>query len=214
MVDGMTLRKIRDDLWETTPFSPFDPLTTHAYLWTPPGAGNVLFYAPGDDTDFDEIESLGGVAHHYLSHRDEAGPALALVADRFGPTLHAATVERDDIAKFAEPDVLHDERTTGPGGVEVVPTPGHSPGSISYVVTGVGGERYLFTGDTVFVDGGGEWRAGLLPFSDRDALVASLDVLATLRPNLVISSAFGARGVSEVDPAEWPDIVTHTLQPA
>ena len=36
--------------------------------------------------------------------------------------------------------------------VEVLPTPGHSPGSTCYVVTGVGGERYLFTGDTIFPD--------------------------------------------------------------
>src|SRR5690606_24418384 len=57
------------------PFSAAPGLTTHAYLWTPPGGPNVLVYAPGDDADLDEIGGLGGVDHHYLSHRDEAGPA-------------------------------------------------------------------------------------------------------------------------------------------
>jgi hypothetical protein len=76
-------------------------LTTHAYLWTPPAGDAVLFYAPGSDADFDAVEALGGVGHQYLSHRDEAGPTLALLAGRFGARLHVPAAEADDIARFA-----------------------------------------------------------------------------------------------------------------
>ena len=104
------MRTVREDLWETEVFSPFAGLTTHAYLWTPSSGSNVLFYAPGDDADFDHMKELGGVAHQYLSHRDEAGPALEMVARRFGAQLHAPAVEAEDIARYAAPDVLLDGR--------------------------------------------------------------------------------------------------------
>ena len=71
------MRPIRADLWETRVDNPYPGLTTHAYLWTGGADGNVLFYGTQTDADFDQLEALGGVAHHYLSHRDEAGPMLA-----------------------------------------------------------------------------------------------------------------------------------------
>src|SRR5690348_5168259 len=130
------MRQIRDDLWETAPDSPFPGLTTHAYLWLLPGGPNVLFYATADTAEFATMEQLGGVGHQYLSHRDEAGPSLAEVADHFGATLHAPLAERREIAEFAQPGVLLDRRHVDELGIEVVPTPGHSPGSTCYLVTG------------------------------------------------------------------------------
>jgi hypothetical protein len=82
------ITQIRDDLWQTRTDSAFPGLTTHAYLWRGP-SGNVLFYSPASDADFEAIEELGGVTAQYLSHLDEAGPMLARVAARFGSRLHA-----------------------------------------------------------------------------------------------------------------------------
>lgn len=76
------MKKIRNDLWETQTYSPFPGLTKHAYLWTPPSGHNMLFYPPGTDDDFAEIEDLGGIAHQYLSHQNEASPVLAQIAQR------------------------------------------------------------------------------------------------------------------------------------
>jgi hypothetical protein len=70
------MRPIRADLWETRVDNPYPGLTTHAYLWTGGAGGNVLFYGTQTDADFDQLEALGGVTDHYLSHRDEAGPML------------------------------------------------------------------------------------------------------------------------------------------
>jgi hypothetical protein len=59
-----TMRQIRADLWETRTDSPFPGLTTHAYLWTAPSAGNAMFYSVAGDADFDQLSDLGGIAHN------------------------------------------------------------------------------------------------------------------------------------------------------
>lgn len=205
------MRQIRPDLWETRTESPFEGLLTHAYLWRPADGGNVLFYSTVTDAEHDEIERLGGVAHHYLSHADEVGPMLATVGERFGAVLHIADVEAVDAAAFRDPGATFTERHIGAAGIEVIPTPGHTPGSACFLVPGVGGERYLFTGDTIFVGQDGRWHAGLLPSSDRGELVATLELLATLEPDLVVSSAApGGVGAHTLD-RPWRDCVEEAL---
>ena len=73
------MRRISPDSWGRPNLIRRTPAcTTHAYLWTSGADGNVLFYSTvTPDSDFDNIADLGGIAHHYLSHRDEAGPMLA-----------------------------------------------------------------------------------------------------------------------------------------
>lgn len=201
------MRPIRTDLWETRVDSPFPGLTTHAYLWTGGPDGNVLLYGTLTDADFDEIEAKGGVAHHYLSHRDEAGPMVKRVAERFGAVLHAPAAELAEIGQHAHIHVPVGSRHVDGNGIEVVPTPGHSPGSTCYLVPGANGQTYLFTGDTVFVGDDGTWMAGYIPpISDAAPLAASLRILSTLRPDLVISSAFRESAV-HVPGGHWADDV-------
>jgi hydroxyacylglutathione hydrolase len=199
------MKKIRNDLWETQTYSPFPGLTTHAYLWTPPSGQNVLFYSPGTDDDFDEIEDLGGIAHQYLSHQDEASPVLAHIAQRFGARLHTPAPEVDAIRRFAEPHVQFEHRHIDEHGIEVIPTPGHTPGSTCFLVPGADASTYLFTGDTVFLADNGVWTAGFIPdVSDADALESSLKLLSTLTPDLVISSAFsGDAGAHPLGDTPW-----------
>ncbi len=208
-----TLTKIRDDLFQTQMDSPFPGLTTHAYLWRRP-AGNVLFYSPATDADFDAIDGLGGVSAQYLSHLDEAGPNLVRIADRFGRRLHAPAAELDAISKHGRVDVPLDAvRHIDGNDVEVLPTPGHSPGSTCYVATGVGGERYLFTGDTIFPAGDGTWSTFVVPGrGDAAAMQDSVKLLGTVEPDIVISSAFGGEtAIEAVDAARWSEIVDQAL---
>jgi hydroxyacylglutathione hydrolase len=200
------MRQIRDDLWETTADAPLPGLTTHAYLWTPPAGGNVLFYSVATDGDFERIAELGGIAHQYLSHQDEAGPMLDRIAERFGSSLHAPAAEESRIGRFRRPDVLVAGRHTDDNGIEVIEAPGHSPGSTAYIVHGRGGATYLFTGDTLFLTDGDRWTAGYIGgISDAADLARSVRLLGTLRPDVVISSAFmGTDGAHEVDPDDWP----------
>lgn len=204
-----TLTRIRPDLYQTRTDSPFPGLTTHAYLWTGAPNGNVLFYSPATDSEFDAIAALGGVTDQYLSHLDEAGPMLGEIARRFGSRLHAPAADAPDIARHATIDVLLSARGVDANGVEVIPTPGHSAGSTCYLVHGALGERYLFTGDTIFPTGRGDWSTFLPPGrGDAEALRASVALLGTLQPDLVIASAFaGPTAVSEVDSESWPRLV-------
>lgn len=199
------MRPIRADLWETRVDSPFPGLTTHAYLWTGGPDGNVLFYGMATDADFDDIASLGGVAHQYLSHRDEASPMLSRIADRFGATLHAPVAELLEIGQHAHVDVPLGSRHVDANGIEVIPTPGHSPGSTCYLVPGANGQTYLFTGDTIFVGDDDAWTAGYIPpISDAGPLADSLRLLATMRPDLVVSSAFPSHSAVHVVGTDWP----------
>ncbi|MEU4312589.1 MBL fold metallo-hydrolase [Nocardia sp. NPDC024068] len=200
------MRQVFPDLWETREFAVPQGPRTHAYLWTPLTGQNILFYSPGDDRDFDGLAQLGGVGRHYLSHQDEAGPMLRAVAGRFGSRLHAPAAEADAIGAFAPIDVPLAGRSVDDAGIEVIPTPGHSPGSTSYLVPGHGGRAYLFTGDTLLRYADGSWRTGYIPgYSDKEGLHAALDIFATLTPDVVVSSAFvaGAAAVHEVAPGTW-----------
>ncbi|MCT7661658.1 MBL fold metallo-hydrolase [Mycobacterium deserti] len=203
------MKQVLTDLWETRTDSPFPGLTTHAYLWT---ARNALFYSPATDADFDELTQLGGVADQYLSHRDEAGPMLQRIADRFGARLHAPVAELVEIGAHAHIDVPLGSRHVDENGVEVLPGPGHTPGSTCYQVDGAEG-TYLFTGDTLFLSDGGEWTAGFIPgMSDAEALTSTLQMLATLTPDVVISSAFqGPSAVHRIDPDGWSNLVEKAI---
>ncbi len=200
------MRQIETDLWETTEYRVAGGPTTHAYLWTAPG-GNVLFYNLGDALDVERIGRLGGVVHQYLSHLDEISPMLAQLAGRFGSTLHSSVLEADTVRRVHQPAVLVERRHVDGHGVEVIPTPGHTPGSVCFLVDGAAG-RYLFTGDTLIRGADGRWFAGYIPgYSDIDDLMATLDVLAELRPDLVASSAFtGSAGAHRLD-QPWADCV-------
>jgi glyoxylase-like metal-dependent hydrolase (beta-lactamase superfamily II) len=207
------MTQIRDDLWETRTENPFAAVTTHAYLWRGP-RGNILFYSPVTDADFDSISELGGVSAQYLSHQDEAGPMLARIAERFGSRLHAPVPELEAIGSHAHVDVPVDARRhVDENGVEAIPTPGHSDGSTCYLVPGVGGESYLFTGDTMFPTATGTWASFLVPGRGGAAeLRSSLELLATLAPDIVISSAFGGdTAIETVGNGQWQARVAEAL---
>jgi hydroxyacylglutathione hydrolase len=208
-----TVTQISDDLYQTRTDSPFPGLTTHAYLWRRP-TGNVLFYSPATDADFDDIDGLGGVAAQYLSHLDEAGPNLARISGRFGSWLHAPAVELESIEQHAHVDVPVDsQRHMDANGVEVIPTPGHSAGSSCYLVTLGDGTKVLFTGDTIFPSGDGTWTTFLVPGrGDAGQLAASLELLRAETPDVVISSAFGGEtAIESVDAGRWAEIIDQAL---
>ncbi len=206
------MKQVLSDLWETATDSPFPGLTTHAYLWTP---ANALFYSPATDAEFGELAELGGVSDQYLSHRDEAGPMLKRIAERFGSTLHAPQGDLADISRHAHVDVPLSSRHIDYNGVEIIPTPGHSPGSVCYLVSGAEG-RYLFTGDTLFRNPEGQWWAGYIEGfhqpSDAETIAASLRILADLTPDVVISSAFqGDSAVHRITQGHWRGHVAHAI---
>ena len=125
------MHQVLTDLWQTRTDSPFPGLTTHAFLWT---GRNALFYSTATDADFAELEKLGGISDQYLSHRDEAGPMLATIADHFDSSLHAPVAELLDIGRHAHVDVPLGSRHVDVNGIEIITTPGHTPGRILVMI--------------------------------------------------------------------------------
>lgn len=199
------MQQIQPDLWETELEPVLPGLMTHAYLLTR-NDGNVLFYTTGHRHEIERMADLGGVARQYLSHRDEVGDSLPIIRERYGAQLGGHVREREDFARVLAPDILFDQRETHLGNIEVIPTPGHSPGSTCFLVDSPTGKRYLFTGDTLYLGNDGAWRAGLIRgISDPEALATSLVLLRDLRPDVVIASAAPAgSGYQEMAPGDWP----------
>jgi hydroxyacylglutathione hydrolase len=215
-MEEQTMKQVQPDLWETEVENPMPGLTTHAYLLTRQD-GNVLFYNTGHRHEIDNMAELGGVAYQYLSHRDELGDTLRLIGERFGTRLGGHAKERAAFARIREPDILFRERETHLDNIEIIPTPGHSPGSTCFLVQSPHGKKYLFTGDTIYLGARGEWRAGFIPGyskeEDRVELAESLRLLRNLDPDIVFSSAFaGDTGFQEMSPGDWPARVDLALK--
>ena len=210
------MKQLEPDLWQTSLRAIGDMVATNAYLLVRP-TGNLLLYGIGEgqDDDLDAMEALGGVSVQVLSHRDESGPALNAIRERFGSRLACSGLEVSAISKDAEPDLIVGSGCADPvlDGLEILETPGHTDGSISFRYQSPHGKSYLFTGDTIF-----RWddHWGTFVFSEAGGDVAdlkkSLASLRDLEPDWVISSAFfRAEGAGELSETEWSEIVDEEI---
>jgi len=207
------MKQLRPDLWQTALHNA-GPLNTYAYFLTRAEGGNVLFYHTDNDDDLAEMAALGGVHLQALTHRDEAGPGLATIRQRFGATLAASTGEMPYIIPHAPVGLEINAHTSIVSReIRIFHTPGHSIGSICYLYDSPHGDQYLFTGDTIF-QWDGAW-SGLVignAGGNVDDLCRSLAFLRTLNPDLVMSSGFvGPDTNPEIPPGTWPDIIDSTI---
>jgi glyoxylase-like metal-dependent hydrolase (beta-lactamase superfamily II) len=142
--------------------------------------GNVLVYSTSElEGDAAAIADLGGVSRRYLNHWHEAMFATELDASLFVHERERAAVEERVHVRgsFSRRHLLdHD--------LEVIPTPGHTAGATAFLWD-TGDHRALFTGDTIYLDGG-EWVAAMLESSDRDAYLASLELIRELEFDLLV----------------------------
>ena len=146
---------------------PFAPaLQMRSFLLEREG-GNLLIYSSTNVPD-------GDVWRQYLGHGHEAAfvsptakaPVFVHAADR------AETEQQVPVrAAFSRRHTLDDD-------FEVIPMPGHTPGSTAYLWDS-GEHRFLFTADTIFLRDG-DWRAAVLGTSDRAAYLESLALMREL----------------------------------
>ena len=171
------MHQVLTDLWQTRTDSPFPGLTTHAFLWT--GATRCSIRPPATPTS---RPSRNSAASPTSTCRTATRPARCWRGSPTGSTRRCTrpSAELLEIGQHAHVDVPLGSRHVDVNGVEVIPTPGHSPGSTCYLVDGAEG-RYLFTGDTLVLGESGDWWAGYIPgIGDADALATSLRLLRTL----------------------------------
>jgi hypothetical protein len=138
-------------------------------------AGNVIVYnSPGITTAADELQQLGPISRLLINHAHEA---------MYGqPDLDApAYVHRDDRAATAGSINVagaFDRRQMMDDDIDVIPTPGHTPGTASYLWDN-GQHRFLFTGDCIWIENG-NWKAVVLDPAHRADYLSSLALVRGL----------------------------------
>jgi hypothetical protein len=154
---------------EPLPFAP--SLDIRAFLLRR-DRGNVLVYSTtGLESDAAAITELGGISRHYLNHRHEASFASGWV----DAPLFVHEDERRSVAKAYDVRATFTRRHVLDDDLDVIPTPGHTPGATAYLWDS-GEHRILFTGDTIYLNGG-EWVAAVLESSDRGRYIESLELI-------------------------------------
>jgi glyoxylase-like metal-dependent hydrolase (beta-lactamase superfamily II) len=135
--------------------------------------GNVVVYSSETAPDLNEA---GRVSWQYLNHWHESlfHPAGAFDAPLVVHDAGGAEVSR---RTGVDPVTFTGRHQLGEG-FEIVPIPGHTPDATAYLWER-GDHRFLFTGDTLYLDGD-EWVAGVLDSSDREAITASIESLREL----------------------------------
>ena len=146
-------------------------LVMRAFLLQRP-AGNVLIYSsPSAGAGADE---LGGIWRQYLNHWHEA----MFAAESVAAPLFCHAADRAHVAERAAVRAAFSRRHMLDDDLEVIPTPGHTPGATAYLWD-TGEHRCLFTGDTILLRGD-DWRAAVLDSSDRAAYLESLVLMREL----------------------------------
>lgn len=185
------MRQLQPDLWVTEAEHPvpdeLPELAMHAYLLVR-DQGNVLFSRSEHEADHDRIRELGGITHHYITHWHEAGPGVARLRSLFGSKVVCHRDTEAILRRSSEVDVVFDEARIENGGIEIIPTPGHVPGSTTYRYRSPHGMTYLFPGDTLFPSRG-TWQAVTFEDGNTLELQASLRLLEGYEPDLAL---FGA----------------------
>jgi len=207
------MKQIYPDLWQTRAEHPFPSVTSHAYLLVRDN-DNILFYSSGVREEYQHIQALGGIAYQYLSHRDEVGAALAEIKELFGSKLCCHRLEEPAARRVTPVDCLFDKRESRLGNIEVIPTPGHTDGSVCFLVRSAHGNTYLLTGDTIYMNNGAwETRTNGYAGGSKSDLKNSLMLLRDLGPAVVISSAsIGAVPFKEVSAEEWRSDIDNVLR--
>jgi len=208
------MKQIFDDLWQTKFENPFGDVQTHAYFLQC-AEGNVLIYNTGHTEEINHIAELGGIKYQYLSHRDESGSSLEIIREKFGSKLCCHEKEKPAISQSCEVDITFSGNTKHFSGIEIIATPGHTNGSLSFLYNSPFGRTYLFTGDTMF-QSRGQWNTLVLPGAggSTKSLIESLQIYRDLNPDVVLSSAFVASEQSYVETTEtqWKEELDSAIQ--
>lgn len=199
MTDHPVLETPIEGLSATPPAPlPFDSaIDVRAFLLERAHGNLIVYDAPGLAAAASEIQARGGATRQLVNHAHEAmfGSQGLDVGVFVGERDRKETAQSLPIAgTFSERHTLDDD-------FEVIPTPGHTPGATSFVWDS-GRHRFLFTGDTLWIDHG-DWRVTVLGSSDRAAYLDSLALLRELEFDVLVPWA-----ATTGEP--YIDVVSHT----
>jgi glyoxylase-like metal-dependent hydrolase (beta-lactamase superfamily II) len=156
-------------------------------------AGNVVVYnSPGVSEAASAIRDLGAPSRLLVTHAHES---MYGQPDLDVPVwMHAA--DRAEVGAALDVTGTFDRRLFIDDDLEVIPTPGHTAGTCSYLWDD-GTHRFLFSGDFIWIEGG-EWKAVVLDPGLRQQYVESLELVRDLDFDVLVPW-----GVTEGDAPAW-----------
>lgn len=176
--------------------------------------GNTLFATKADLTAFiPAINAAGPVRHLLLGDRHHGAAHTTGLARSLNCPIRCSAGEAKSLAKLGitigQP--LAERREPISADLEVVPTPGHTRGALSYLWTH-GGRRFLFIGDTI-VPVDDTWRVWVTR-PNRPLMRDTLAMLVALRVDVVLSNSFAASPVPwrPVAGPQWAEICAEIAQ--
>jgi len=146
------------------------PMDNNAYLLTDTTVGATLLVDAANEAEriLDEIGELDLVGIVTTHGHPDHWQALAAVADATGAPTYLHPADADSVPRAADQPLVDGARIRfGAAEVEVIHTPGHTPGSTCLLLGGA----HLFSGDTLFPGGPGA------TFGDAEAFARIMDSL-------------------------------------
>jgi glyoxylase-like metal-dependent hydrolase (beta-lactamase superfamily II) len=143
------------------------------------GSGNVIIYnSPGIGAAVGDILALGPPARLVVNHWHEG---MYDAPDLDVPIfVHEKDLGQTDLpiaGTLSQREKIGDD-------LEIIPTPGHTAGATMFLWDN-GEHRFLFSGDTIWVQGG-EWKAVLLEEESREAYLATLALTMELDFDILV----------------------------
>jgi glyoxylase-like metal-dependent hydrolase (beta-lactamase superfamily II) len=137
--------------------------------------GNVIVYnSPGVSEAADAIAALGEPARLLLNHEHES----MYGQPDFDVPAWIGRADRRAVGSGLRITGTFDGRESIDDDLEVIPTPGHTAGTTSFLWDD-GEHRFLFTGDFIWIENG-EWKAVVLDPTLRGAYLDSLALVRDL----------------------------------
>ena len=172
---------------------------------------NVLIYNTSNESDLKEIQELGGIETQFISHRHESGKSLNTIKSMFNSKLCASEIEATYLEVTVE--IAVKERFFHSLDIEVIPTPGHTDGGLSFFYKSTEKGNVLFTGDTLFLSNS-KWSTFVYPADggNRNDILDTLEIYRNLKPNVIVSSGYsGDRCIVEIEQLQWDSTIDKVI---
>ncbi len=160
--------------------------------------GVALFGTKADlAMHYADLRALGRITHVLLGDRHHVSAYTAQLAGHFEVPISASQTEASALKGVKVGAIVPFRRMQILPTLEAIPTPGHTPGALSYLWTHEG-RRFLFVGDTI-VPVAGEWQYWVSK-ANRSIMRQSMRLLATLDADVILSNSFAAT------PSAWIEV--------
>lgn len=170
------LHQVAEGLYATpTSILPFDRRFEFKSFVLQRESKNIIIYHSSHLKEAQqEIESLGDVSKVLMNHDHESLGGR----HQLDVPYYINEKDADALKRSISIDGYINERQMLAEDLEVIPTPGHTPGTTMFLWDN-GEHRYLFTGDFLCFEGD-TWRTVILGSSDREASIQSLEMIKEL----------------------------------